>query len=520
LVAIAALAACSGSGTIATGSLSSGTPQNTSSSSSGDGDIQSSPSDITQSPTVTPSAAVCGNSKVESGEQCDDGNTVSGDGCSSICDTESCGDGIVQSGLSEECDGSNLNGSTCATFGYSQGSLSCSDSCKFVKTGCSNLATSSVCGNGTQESGEECDDHNTTSGDGCSAACKTESCGDGIVQSGLSEECDGSNLNGSSCVTFGYTVGSLSCGGTCKFVKTGCSAVCGNGTVETGEQCDDGNTLSWDGCTSACQNEASPTFSDNFTTSTNSSWNKQASHGVMTYAVTDNLASDQKIAQLTFSGGQSNAAGPGNSTQISTKSLLGFGMYRARFNFAKCADGEDLMNGIFVYSNDGSDTNLNGITDNNEIDIELLCGTPKKLYLTTWTDYDYDAATDTETIQKVTRVIDLSNGKAYETPAGQEGTYNVDYSTVIETIPEMALPTLATDDAYYEMGFDWHSTYIHFFIVLDGKEVTLWNYTDATYIPQNKAYMMFNLWYPAWSGKNYPASAESLKVDWFKYWAS
>lgn len=31
--------------------------------------------------------AVCGNSIVETGETCDDGNTVSGDGCSSTCQT-------------------------------------------------------------------------------------------------------------------------------------------------------------------------------------------------------------------------------------------------------------------------------------------------------------------------------------------------------------------------------------------------------------------------------------------------
>jgi TonB family protein len=31
---------------------------------------------------------VCGNGTVEAGEQCDDGNTVGGDGCSSLCQTE------------------------------------------------------------------------------------------------------------------------------------------------------------------------------------------------------------------------------------------------------------------------------------------------------------------------------------------------------------------------------------------------------------------------------------------------
>ena len=38
----------------------------------------------------------CGNGKLESSEQCDDGNTVSGDHCSSTCKFEFCGDGIVQ----------------------------------------------------------------------------------------------------------------------------------------------------------------------------------------------------------------------------------------------------------------------------------------------------------------------------------------------------------------------------------------------------------------------------------------
>ncbi|MDP3966381.1 MAG: DUF4215 domain-containing protein [archaeon] len=39
----------------------------------------------------TPALPVCGNSAVESGETCDDGNTISGDGCSSTCQTESTG---------------------------------------------------------------------------------------------------------------------------------------------------------------------------------------------------------------------------------------------------------------------------------------------------------------------------------------------------------------------------------------------------------------------------------------------
>ena len=33
------------------------------------------------------------------------------------------------------------------------------------------------------------------------------------------------------------------------------AAVCGNGTVDTGEQCDDGNALAGDGCSASCQTE-------------------------------------------------------------------------------------------------------------------------------------------------------------------------------------------------------------------------------------------------------------------------
>ena len=71
---------------------------------------------------------ICGNNVVETGEQCDDGNIVSGDGCSSSCQTE-------------ELD--------------------------------------PVCGNGIIEFGEQCDDGNGLSGDGCSATCQTEGGGGG-----------------------------------------------------------------------------------------------------------------------------------------------------------------------------------------------------------------------------------------------------------------------------------------------------------------------------------------------------
>jgi cysteine-rich repeat protein len=75
-------------------------------------------------------------------------------------------------------------------------------------------------------------------GDGIGDACD-QVCGDGIVQPG--EACDDGNL----------AVGD-GCDATCQ------QEVCGNGILQAGEACDDGNLYDWDGCSSTC----GPTCSD------------------------------------------------------------------------------------------------------------------------------------------------------------------------------------------------------------------------------------------------------------------
>jgi cysteine-rich repeat protein len=96
--------------------------------------------------------ATCGNNVIEGIEDCDDGNTMSGDGCSDICEIETtCGDGAVEG--DEECDDGNLADGD----------------------GCSSACTvEPVCGNGSVEGVEECDDGNLDDGDGCSSACTVE----------------------------------------------------------------------------------------------------------------------------------------------------------------------------------------------------------------------------------------------------------------------------------------------------------------------------------------------------------
>lgn len=95
---------------------------------------------------------VCGNLVLETPEECDDGNTTSGDGCSAECTIEPfCGDGILDPG--EQCDDGNTS----------------------PGDGCSSVCTiESFCGNGILEETEQCDDGNAISGDGCSTACEVE----------------------------------------------------------------------------------------------------------------------------------------------------------------------------------------------------------------------------------------------------------------------------------------------------------------------------------------------------------
>ena len=70
-------------------------------------------------------------------------------------------------------------------------------------------------------------------------------CGNGILEAG--ELCDGEDPLGdiTSCVDFGFASGTLSCT-SCRFDTSRCvakptAAVCGNGIVESGEQCDSGS---------------------------------------------------------------------------------------------------------------------------------------------------------------------------------------------------------------------------------------------------------------------------------------
>jgi cysteine-rich repeat protein len=168
---------------------------------------------IGTAPPTDTSAAVkdsqptlCGNGAEDPGELCDDGNAQYGDGCSH-CQVEP--------------------GWTCPVFGQP----------------CLSMY---ACGNGLLSPGEACDDGNSVGGDGCSADCKR-------IEPGW--RC---RVPGKPCMQ--------ACtpdAGGCADQQT--TAVCGNGVVEPGEECDEGNDDGNDtsktphngdgrygGCTSAC----------------------------------------------------------------------------------------------------------------------------------------------------------------------------------------------------------------------------------------------------------------------------
>ncbi len=125
-----------------------------------------------------------------------------------------------------------------------------------------------VCGDTHIGGQEECDDGNLLPGDGCDLDCKIEPgwscngepsvcsnlCGNGTVDPG--EDCDGTDLGGQTCASLnqGFESGTLKCSASCRFDTTECTSPgCGNGTVDSGEECDDGNQSNEDGCLNNCR---------------------------------------------------------------------------------------------------------------------------------------------------------------------------------------------------------------------------------------------------------------------------
>jgi fibro-slime domain-containing protein len=222
--------------------------------------------------------ARCGDGVVADSEGCDDGNEIPLDGCSAQCRVEGswwscptpgqpcvdnavCGNGVLEK--EEVCDDGDTDGGdgcspTCTLEDGWQ--------CRVPGRDCVPL-----CGDSNIVPGkEQCDDGNATSGDGCSSTCIEEPgwdcgtavpsvctqsvCGNGVVEQG--ESCDAGDENG----LFYGDAANPGCSKTCTLepsCRTGtqthaCTTTCGDGNIDDGEACDDGNQVPGDGCSTTC----------------------------------------------------------------------------------------------------------------------------------------------------------------------------------------------------------------------------------------------------------------------------
>jgi hypothetical protein len=95
-----------------------------------------------------------------------------------------CGNDAIDT-VGEQCDGIDLGGASCATFGLPGGTLGCDDACRLD-----------------------------------TAACEG-TCGDGAINA-VGEQCDLADLGGATCETLGHAAGTLACDASCRFAAAGC----------------------------------------------------------------------------------------------------------------------------------------------------------------------------------------------------------------------------------------------------------------------------------------------------------
>jgi len=281
--------------------------------------------------------AVCGNGRVESEEQCDDGNTANFDGCGEHCTFEVCGNGTIDA--AEQCDDGN-----------SDDGDGCSANCTLEP---------SKCGDGVLDSGEECDDGNSDNGDGCNANCIIEKCGDGVLDG--SEECDDGNRDDGD-----------GCSSDCIVEK------CGDGKLDTGEECDDGNNEDGDGCSADCLTEklaegCTPGF-----------WKTHLTHWAV-YSPSDQigsvfsaggfptLADDTLLQGLQYQGGQGATGGARILLRAAIAALLNDVHPEVDYSIAGVID---LVNAALATGNRGTMIGLGGLLDdaNNGVDDCPLSG--------------------------------------------------------------------------------------------------------------------------------------------------
>jgi cysteine-rich repeat protein len=238
---------------------------------------------------------LCGDGNLTLDEGCDDGNIVAGDGCDQNCQPESCGNSVIE--LGEECDdGNNVNNDEC------------NNNCQFT---CTTLSSGTLASFRDTDTGHcyvipnqlrnwndaknDCNNRNSGSSTfrGHMATITTAK-ENAIVRAllvstelwiGLTDQTDGtigsqegrfrwitgerlspfmnfpngepSGGGGENCTSFlanSFFWHDVGCGAQFPYVcEFDFGKQCGNGIIEQGEKCYDGNTVDNDGCSANCQ---------------------------------------------------------------------------------------------------------------------------------------------------------------------------------------------------------------------------------------------------------------------------
>ena len=210
----------------------------------------------------------CGNSELNTGEECDDGNRDPDDGCSADCQLE-CGDGTVSgdelcdtaiaSGEAGACPSDCDDADACTTDALD--GTGCSTECSHAPIstaangdGCcpagADASTDddcvSSCGNSILEPGELCEDGSAAA---CPTACDDSNTCTADVLSGAASTCDAecSYTDITACSTTSDGCCPAACDAT---TDADCSGSCGNGVFEPPvETCENGTSTP---CPSTC----------------------------------------------------------------------------------------------------------------------------------------------------------------------------------------------------------------------------------------------------------------------------
>ena len=188
---------------------------------------------------------VCGDGVVSGSEECDDGNTEDGDGCSAGCNIE--GGGECPTTTTSTVGDAAVTGNSCDA-----GDVDAAPSCGATADGGDYAVEFTAPGDGTYtfDTANDARDFDTIlyARDACGGAelaCNDDT--DGIASELTLELTAGETVVvyvsgfGAACGEFALDI-SFAGGGP----------VCGDGVLDAGEECDDGNTTDGDGCSAGC----------------------------------------------------------------------------------------------------------------------------------------------------------------------------------------------------------------------------------------------------------------------------